>query len=466
MSGLTTYQAIQIVATAIGGYAVDRLAYVNGGVNFLIYKDTPTYSVDSGLMTSLPDMAEQDFEITGIQCIVSESSTDGETPAEGFSQGNPINIVYNCKHETQDIFTNAATNLVGYTYRPGFINLSLGDPRLVNSDVLEVTDVDGSIYTVPCHSIRHIYDGGVRSEIQAASATHLENDIGTITPQQNSQKNTDQSIVQLESDLGDLAAGIQYFWHDDDGAHVSTIPQSTYINPGAANHCYEVLITSSQIIFRRGSTGLSPTWNWTILSTYSNSGITLGDYASLNSTGIVLGDTDDSQYQLILSKSQGLAMNGYQIIISEYATQSVTEETTTPRIVPGLINDDSTLLTFTVPLECIIPEGTSVNISKLRANFKIDGTSYFIDGAYYNGGYTWLGSNYTVTGLVAGTSMTIKIEKTSTFKKHGTSTAVDAYSSITCEIDSLTWSNEVNRSSKSESKKSVEKEIAPGENIK
>lgn len=436
MSGLTTYQAIQVVAQVIGGYAVDRL---DGGVNFLLYDDTPTHTVDSSLMNSLPDLEEVNFEITGVQCIVSESSTDGETAAVGYTQGTPINLSYNCKYITQDLFTSAATSLIGYTYRPGSINLSLGDPRLIFGDVLEVTDADGSVYVVPCHSLRHVYDGGFRTEIVAASATNLENNIGTVTPQQDYKKSTEQEIVQLNADLEDLAEGIQYFWYDSDGAHVSTIPQSRYLQPGAGANCYEVLIASSQIIFRRGTTGLSSTWTWTILGTYASSGITLKDYAQMNSSGIILGDINDQYYQLILSPTKGLYLNTLPVAISDYSTDEITETTSTIRIVPGFMDSTSTILKFTVPIECIVPEGTSVNITALRANFKIDGTSYFIDGSYYAGGYSWLGAVYTVTGSMAGTAMTITITKSSTFKKNGTNTAVDAYSAITCEIDRVTW---------------------------
>ena len=459
MSGLTTYQAIQVVAASIGGYAVDRL---DGGVNFLVYDDTPTCSVNSGMMVTLPDLEEQDFEITGMRCIVTESSTDGETPEEAYEQGNTINLIYSSKYVTQDLFTQSANNLIGYTYRPGSINLSLGDPRLIFGDVLEVTDADGSIYTVPCHSIRHIYDGGLRSEIQAATATHLENNIGTITPSQDYQKNTDKQMVQLESDIEDLANGIQYFWHDDEGAHVCTIGEYHYNHMAYNEVCLEVLITSSSIIFRHVRQGLSTSTKvYTVYATYANTGITLGDYASMTSSGILLGDINDTEYQLQLNPTQGLLLNGMPIIISDYATQSVSERTTTTRIVAGFINSDSTTLTFTVPIECIVPEGTAITISELNANFKIDGTSYFIDGAYFSGGYTWM-NNYNVTAQVAGTAITVTVTKKSgTFKKHGTSTTVDAYSSITCEITKITWTTSISRSSKKSNDEEETKPIDP-----
>lgn len=461
LNGMTTYQVIQLVAQLIGGYAIDR---PDGSVLFELFNDTPNGTADSGMMNTLPDMAEQDFEITGIQCIVKEASSDsqGDIPAEGYTQGSPINYSFNNTFMTQTIFTNLANNLIGYKYRPGNINLSLGDPRIEGWDIIEVTDADSSVYVVPCHQVRHIYDGGFRTEIIAVAATHLENDIGTVSPLQQQKKDTDQKFVEVEAEIENLADGIQYFWHDNDGAHVCTVGEYRYNNLPVNTSCLEVLITSTDIIFRK-VTQTSGGKTYEVYSTYASSGITLGDYASMTNSGIILGDINNTDYQLKLDPAQGLLMNDNFIIVSDYATQAVTEATTTTRICAGFMNGDSNAITFTVPLECIIPEGTSVDISVLWANFKIDGTSYFVDGAYFAGGYTWLNPNtYSVSAQVVGTSMTLTLtKKNTTFKNHGTSTAVTPYSAITCEIDRLTWSTtplsrSLNRSMKSETTEATE----------
>lgn len=439
MNGLTTYQAIQVLTSVIGGYAVDRS---DGNVHIYLFNDTSNLAVDTSLMNTLPEVEEQDYSITGIRCVVSEASADstGDIAEVGYEQGSPVNLIFNDQYMTQSMFTTMATNLIGYTYRPGKINLSLGNPRLEGNDVLQVTDADGSVYVVPCHQIRHIYDGGFRTEITAVSGSNIDNSIGSVAPLQDFIKNTSQNFVKVENEIENLAEGIQYFWHDNDGAHVSTIPQSSYILHSPGSTCYEVLITSSQIIFRRGFTGIYGTqWQWVNLGIYANDGITLKDFASMTSSGIILGDINDATYQLKLDPTEGVSLNGNIVIVSDYATEAVSESTTTSRIVSGLMNGSSTAFTFTVPLECVIPEGLSVNITDIRANFKIAGTSYFIDGDYHAGGYTWMNSPYSLSAQVAGTVMTITMSKTSTFKKHGTSTAVDAYASITCEIDRLNW---------------------------
>lgn len=185
MQNLTTYQALQIVASLVGGYAVDTNT---GNIAIHKYDDTSTLSVNAGMMLRLPDVEEADFTINGVTVIVREESTDDDDnviPAETFPlspTGNENLIVAN-EYMTASIYTNIfSANLVGYTYRPAFIDLSMGDPRIEGNDVLSVTDVDNTTYIVPCHSVTHIYDGGLRTQVFAFNATAQEDDINTSAP--------------------------------------------------------------------------------------------------------------------------------------------------------------------------------------------------------------------------------------------------------------------------------------------
>jgi len=370
---------------------------------------------------------------------------------------------FNNTYMTQGLFNQLANNLIGYTYRPGTINLSLGDPRLEGNDVLQVTNADGSIYKIPLHQVRHIYDGGFRTEIVAATATNLENSIGTISPLQQQKKETDQNFVAVEKTIEELAAGVQYFWYDDSGAHVSTINKAQYQASPGASICLEVLITSTQIIFRRGSrNGGTGTWSWTVYGIYANTGITLGDYASMTSSGIILGDINDTDYQLQLNPTQGLSLNGAPIIISEYGTSAVSESSTTTKYCAGMLSSDSTTVRFTVPLECIVPEGTSVEITTLRANIKAAGYTYCLDYTYRGLGYYFTGvSSYTVTGQVVGTSMTVNIIKDRAFRQDRTTTAAVANSALVVELLEFAWEKPaLSRNAKKNNEEEI-KEIEP-----
>ena len=242
MNGLTNYQALQILASVVGGYAIDTY---DGNVEICTFKNISTLSVSAGLMTSLPQVGERDFEITGVRCTIAEASSDGDTqiPAVMVESGSPINLEMFNKYMTDNLFQAMATRLIGYTYRPADINLSLGDPRIEGNDVLTVTDANGATYVVPCHLVTHTYDGGLRTQIKAVDATNVENSIGTMTPMQRELASIRSSVVKAET-IAQQGKGIaedtnQYFWFAEEGgtvpqgvgtgAHITEIPQEDFL---------------------------------------------------------------------------------------------------------------------------------------------------------------------------------------------------------------------------------------------
>ena len=166
MSGLTTYQALQALAEAVGGYAVDTN---DGNIFIHLYKDTPTTSISAGRMRNLPNADETDFIVTGVMC---------NTPSGSESSGT-VDLITESNWVWHDIFPDYASNIIGYQYRPAVIGLTLGDPRIEGCDVVEVINVDGSTYNVPCHQITHVYSGGVTTSIESAQATQIANKIAT-----------------------------------------------------------------------------------------------------------------------------------------------------------------------------------------------------------------------------------------------------------------------------------------------
>lgn len=266
MNGITNYQALQILASVVGGYAIDT---PDGNVKICKFSNTTTHSVDAGLMGSLPTVAEQDYQITGVRCVIAEASNDGtaEIPAIMVESGSPINLEMNNKWMTDNLFQSMATRLIGCRYRPAEINLSLGDPRIEGNDVLSVTDADGTVYTVPCHLVTHTYDGGLATEIKAVDATEINNSIGTMTPIQRALASLGSSVVKAET-IADQGKAIaedtnQYFWFIQEGgtvplgigtgAHITEVPQDDFIaNPSGGN----LLARSNGIALRVGLTEL------------------------------------------------------------------------------------------------------------------------------------------------------------------------------------------------------------------
>ena len=181
LNNLTCYQALQVLASVVGGYAVDTY---DGNINICRFDDTATLSRTTATMRNLPVVDEQNFEITGVLCVVTEASEDEEgtvIPAVQYptTPTGTENLVVQNQYMTQALYTSYLYTLAGYEYRPATIGLTYGDPRLEGNDVLSVTDVNGSIYIVPCHLVTHKFDGGFTTDVVAVTATAQENDVAT-----------------------------------------------------------------------------------------------------------------------------------------------------------------------------------------------------------------------------------------------------------------------------------------------
>lgn len=253
MSGLTQYQALQAIAGVVGGYVVDTY---DGNIAIKLYDDAYTHEVSAGLMKMLPIVEETDYEITGVACV---------TPAGVLSTGS-VNVKTESNWVDSGNFAQHSGHLIGYTYRPATIDLTLGDPRIEGTDVLRVVDADGSVYIVPCHSVVHQYSGGFSTTVYSATASQIENSIATAAPlssQIGDAKQMAQEAYDLASQAGDTS---QYFWHTTTdtgagaGSHITEIPQAEFLQrvgvdptDGGGN----TLINSNGMAIRQGLTPLA-----------------------------------------------------------------------------------------------------------------------------------------------------------------------------------------------------------------
>lgn len=107
--------------------------------------------------------ADYAYSIGYIKCYnetLEETLTAGDTSA---AQGIYIKCPWMSLERLQAIFQEIG----GFTYRPVSELRFLGDPRLEPGDVLQVTDRDGTTYTVPVMTLRQEYDGGLISQVTA-----------------------------------------------------------------------------------------------------------------------------------------------------------------------------------------------------------------------------------------------------------------------------------------------------------
>lgn len=261
MDDLTVYNAIEVLAICCGGYAINNTA---GDILIKRYSDTTDLDVDTGMMTRLPEIAEQPYRIGSVSCEVSDATYDEE--------GNPVSAVYlslqdaylqthtekylmthdgkfllgkpptvadlqlSSKYVTEEIFNINIKSIIGYEYYPATVHLTLGDPRLEGCDVMALADVDETVYTVPCHQITHAYSNTVVSDITSAPADDSANDIGTsmpITERLDRVERTADASNQTAGSAVKIAGDTkQHFWFNgegtDTGAHITEVSEKDW----------------------------------------------------------------------------------------------------------------------------------------------------------------------------------------------------------------------------------------------
>lgn len=346
VGGLTVYQALQVLAICCGGYVINTN---DNNIKVMQYDATPTLSVDTGMMIDLPVIEEVPYIVTGVYCLVQEESedTDGNiipaiaysdtvvdivTDDDGtytlvFSDGSTfsavspddtmVNLAFSSVYVTQGIYTSNIVKILTYEYYPADVDLTLGDPRLEGDDVLSLTDVDGQIYTVPCHKITHSYDGGFSSAITAVRATDVENSIGTVPPITAQLQQVGKDIVKAQNTASDAQRiarnNAQYFWFLETGsadigtgAHITEIPKEQFMaNPSGGN----LLARSNGIAVRDGLTELA---------TFGADGARVGasDYIEISEDGLIIG-TDG------YAKVQIAHINGETVIVDTTVAKSI-----------------------------------------------------------------------------------------------------------------------------------------------
>lgn len=170
IAGRTCLEALSIIAGVLGGFVTEDNA---GGVVIAAYGSGETLSVNGDRSATAPEVHDSDYVVTGIKCIVKDG--DGETAGESYQYG-VVNVEYHNAYMTQELFDVVCENIVGYTFRPGTVPLTIGDPRLEAWDTLEVEDLSGNTFDVPCIAVEHYFDGGVTTSIDAEVTVEEEAD--------------------------------------------------------------------------------------------------------------------------------------------------------------------------------------------------------------------------------------------------------------------------------------------------
>ena len=162
--------------------------------------------------------ADYAYTVSYIKCYcepLEETMTAGDTSK---AQG----IYIECPWMTPERLRVIYQEIGGFAYRPVSGLRFLGDPRLEPGDVLQVTDRDGTTYTVPVMTLQQEYDGGLITQISAAgkSISASKNDYdGPVTREiKKAVRGIKTSLVKLEDRIVSRV--------EDTEGHVTQIQQT------------------------------------------------------------------------------------------------------------------------------------------------------------------------------------------------------------------------------------------------
>lgn len=163
-SGYLYREMLAFIAGLYFGYATEAS---DGTVIIRQYQAEPTATTDGDRTTELPTFQDLDAIVTGVKVVIgSLTDSEGNSQDRFFTKGT-VNVAVSNPFMTQAIFDKYVDSFIGFQYRPATATISLGDFRLEASDILEVTDIKGINVTVPCMSVVHTFDGGIRTVITA-----------------------------------------------------------------------------------------------------------------------------------------------------------------------------------------------------------------------------------------------------------------------------------------------------------
>lgn len=163
-SGYLYREMLAFIAGLYFGYATEA---ADGTVIIRQYQTESTATTDGDRTTELPTFQDLDVVVTGAKVVVGTlTDSDGNNQDRFFAKGT-VNVAVSNPFMTQTIFNKYVDSFIGFQYRPATVAVSLGDFRLEASDILKVTDIKGTQVTVPCMSVVHTFDGGIRTVITA-----------------------------------------------------------------------------------------------------------------------------------------------------------------------------------------------------------------------------------------------------------------------------------------------------------
>lgn len=176
LNGLTCREILEVITSVLGGFATE-----DGEGRVVISKHSTASKLEynGDYTTSSPTFNDYNYTLSGIKVIATSEYTDEDgnvVPGNEYADGLPVLTLSN-EYMTEELFPAFVQNTVGYSFKPGEIQLALGDPRIEPWDCISFTDIDGSNHVVPCFELTHTFDGGLTTSISAKGESETESSI-------------------------------------------------------------------------------------------------------------------------------------------------------------------------------------------------------------------------------------------------------------------------------------------------
>lgn len=159
-SGYTRREVISYLAGLHGKFAcINR----TGNLELKWYEDN-SYAPGASRINE-PDVQESDYILSKISCAVNQESTIESGTGTGMNISNPL--------MTQAVLDNVVKQLNGFRFRPGKLQVRLGDVRLDPWDIITI-QYGSEVLKMPCMTLTHDYDGGISTEVISVGKTTTE----------------------------------------------------------------------------------------------------------------------------------------------------------------------------------------------------------------------------------------------------------------------------------------------------
>lgn len=159
-SGYTRREVISYLAGLHGKFAcINR----TGNLELKWYEDN-SYAPGASRINE-PEVQESDYILSKISCAINQDNTIESGTGSGMNISNPL--------MTQAVLDNVVKQLNGFRFRPGRLQIRLGDVRLDPWDLITV-QYGSEVLKIPSMTLTHDYDGGVSTEIIAVGKTTTE----------------------------------------------------------------------------------------------------------------------------------------------------------------------------------------------------------------------------------------------------------------------------------------------------